>query len=292
MELLVTLRKKELFDKLLSVADGFILGSFFTTSYHLDRDDMVEIRKRCKDTGKSYYVVMDNFITEDERNQAFEYMDFIHSLDVDGIYFHDLGIINIARSYDMVNKLIYDGKTVLCNSLDTAFMLRHGIDSVLLSREITLAEINDIIRNNPGHIDLQIFGHLRLSYSYRKFLKNYFSEINKDYDYLGKESLSLIEEQRNYHLPIVEDENGTYIYSDYVLLMFDEIIDLSSKIKRGIVDSLFIDDSCLQQVCRDYHRITKENKDFLKQSFLYNYPDEYSSGYLYQKTNKTKDEQD
>ena len=73
--------------------------------------------------------------------------------------------------------------------------------------------------------------------------------------------------------------------------MFNEIASLKPFLKRAIVDTLFIEDEGLiQQVCRDLRRITIENKDFLKDSLLHNYPNNYSSGYLYQRTNITKDE--
>ena len=160
----------------------------------------------------------------------------------------------------------------------------------MISRELTLDEINLIVRNNPGKVDLQIFGHVRLSYSKRKFLKNYFKEINKDYDYLNKETLSIVEEQRDYRFPIVETLDGTYVYSDYIFEMVSEIVDVAPYLKRGIIDSMFIDDNIVVQACRTYNRITAENKEFLKHNLLHNYPENYSAGYLYTKTNITKDE--
>ena len=293
MEIIVTLRKKQLLEKILPVVDGVIVGKYFTTGYHLSLDDIKDINRYCKDNSKKIYVVIDNFISEEEKMHLNEYFDFINDLDVDGIYFHDLGIMDIAKSYNMTSKLIYDGKTVLCNSLDTAFILNQGIDSVVLSREITLKEIQDIIHKNAGRVDLQIFGHLRMSYTKRKFLKNYFKQINKEYDYLNKESLYLIEEKRDYKMPIVEDENGTYIYTDYILEMFNEINDLKTYLKRGIIDTLFIeDDSLLIQVCRDYKRITADNKSFIIETLHHNYQYNHSSGYLYQRTNIIKHEQD
>ena len=293
MEIIATLRKKSLLDKLIPVVDGVIIGKYFTTSYNYSLDDLKQINNICKDNNIKVYIALDNFISEDEKPLLYEYFDFLNEMNVDGIYFHDLGVISVAKGYGMLKKLIYDGKTVLCNSLDTAFILANGIDSVVLSREITLKEIKDIIHKNAGKVDLQIFGHLRMSYSKRKFLKNYFNEINKDYDYLNKETLYLVEEKRDYKMPIVEDENGTYIYTDYILEMFNEINDLKTYLKRGIIDTLFIeDDSLLIQVCRDYKRITADNKSFIIETLHHNYKYDYSSAYLYQRTNIIKHEQD
>ena len=292
MELLVTLRKIEMLEKIAPLADGVIAGSRFTSSYNLSLDQLEYIKDYCNKHDRRFYIVMDDFISEDDLSLLDDYLSFIKKLDVDGIYFHDLGIYSYAQKYDLVSRLIYDGKTVLCNSLDSAFFLEKGIDSVMISRELTLEEIKEIVNNLPGKVNLQIFGHLRLSYSKRKFLKNYFRQIDKEYDYLNSETLHLVEEKRDYSLPIIENEHGTYIYSDYVFEMFNEICDLKDKISRGVVDSLFVDDNIVMQVCRDYRRISNENKDFLRHNLIHNYPENYSSAYLYQRTNITKDEQD
>lgn len=291
MEVLVTLRQNKGLERVLPLVDGVIIGKYFTTGYNFEMEELKSISEYVKSQNRKVYVVMDNFISEDEKMLLYEYFDYIDGLDVDGIYFHDLGIYDVAKSYGMLSKLIYDGKQVLCNSLDTAFILDRGIDSVVLSRELTLQEISSIVKNNEGRVDLQVFGHLRMSYSKRKFLTNYFNEINKEYDYLNKKTLSLVEEQRNYRMPILEDDYGTTIYTDFIFEMFNEIASLKPFLKRAIVDTLFIEDEGLiQQVCRDLRRITIENKDFLKDSLLHNYPNNYSSGYLYQRTNITKDE--
>ncbi|MBR4470739.1 MAG: U32 family peptidase [Erysipelotrichaceae bacterium] len=291
MEMLLTLRKIELLEKVLPFVDGVLCGKYFTTAYRFTLEELSQIRKYCRTMGKKFYIVMDQFVSEDEKMLLYDYMDFIDSLDVDGIYFHDLGVFDAARSYDLTRKLIYDGKSVMCNSLDLSFMLDRGIDSVMISRELTFEEVKQIVRNNPYRVDMQIFGHLRMSYSKRRFLNNYFRQIGKEYDYFDKESLSLVEEKREYRMPIMEDESGTHIYTDYILTMFDEIPILRPYLKRGIIDTLFIEDeNKIAQICRDYRRINENNVDFIRESFYHNYPDHYSSGYLYQKTNITKDE--
>lgn len=288
--MLFTLRRLEPLEKLLPFADGIVTGRYFTTGYHLSLDEIRQASRFCKTFHKKFYIVMDDFISEDEKMLMYDYLDFIDSIDVDGIFFHDLGVYNAAKSYGMLSKLIYDGKTVLCNSLDSAFLLDQGIDSVMFSRELTFEEVKEIVKNLSGRVNMQIFGHLRMSYSKRNFLSNYFRQIGKDYDFKGKETLSLVEEQREYKMPIVEDEDGTYIYSDYVFEMFSEISELKNDLKRGIVDTLFIeDDALIAQVLRDYKRVSATNGKFIRDSFLHNHPGNYSSGYLYQKTNISKE---
>lgn len=292
MELLVTLRNTNYIDKLRYVCDGFIVGSFFTSGYHYSVEDLRKINSYCKENKLKFYISIDNFISEEDKSQLFNYFDFIKSLNVDGIYFHDLGIYDIARQFSLENKLIYDGHTIICNSLDVAFYMSKGINGVVLSRELTMQELETIVRNNQKYCDVLIFGHTRMSYSKRKFLANYFKEIGSSYNYLNKQTLSLIEEKRNYKMPIVEDESGTKIYTDYVLQMYKELPAIRSYINRGIIDTLFINDDRVIQVLRDYKHVTSENAAFLLEGLNMKYPDDYSTGYLYQKTNITKDEQD
>lgn len=292
MELLLTLRNTNLIEKLPGICDGVIVGGPFCSGYNYGPEDFNQINSFCKKNNIKFYVTIEDFISENEMSTLNNFFSFISQMNVDGIYFHDLGVYNIAENYGLKSKLIYDGQTVLCNSNEVAFYMSKGIDGVVLSSELTLEEIERIIRNNQNCCDLMIFGHQRLSYSKRKFLTNYFKQIDKNYNYFNSQTLSLIEEQRNYRMPIIEDNSGTKIYSDYVLVMYQEMARVKPYIKRGIINTLFIKDDYIIPVLRDMKRLTKDNAYFLIDNLYKNYPDNYSSGFLYQKTNITKDEQD
>lgn len=290
MELLVTLRDKNDKEKMTTLCDGFIVGSLFSSGYSYTRDDLININVFCKEYGLKLYITIDNFISEDDKTAVLDYLYFIKQLNVDGIYFHDLGIYEMAKIYDLDDRLIYDGYTVLCNSLDVAYYMSKGLTGVVLSRELTYSELIDIVRNNPNCCDVQVFGHTRLSYSKRKFITNYFKEININYDFSKNTNLYLVEEQRDYKMPITEDDSGTRIYSDYILQMYKEYPLLKKFVRRAIVDTLFIDNKTAVSVLRDYKNIDKDNASILLEYMMSNYPNNYSTGFLYQKTNITKDE--
>ena len=139
---------------------------------------------------------------------------------------------------------------------------------------------------------MQVFGHLKMSYSKRQFMTNYFKYIGKEVDVLNKRSIRLVEEHRNYKLPIIEDKYGTRIYSDYVLLMYKEYLELRPLLKRAIIDDTFIEKNELTLAAlRDYKRVSDMNAEFLEENItaLYNNVS-FSNGYLSNKTSKVKGE--
>ncbi|MDO5440305.1 MAG: U32 family peptidase [Erysipelotrichaceae bacterium] len=291
MELLVSLHDKSILERLSkSGIDGFIFGGQFSMKYNYSNEEIKDINDFCLINNLKRYISIDAFILENDKNDLYNYLDFISSLNSDGIYFNDMAIIYNAEKYGLQDKLIYDPSTLMTNANDISFYKDKGID-VVLARELTLDEIIEIVKKYPYELDMQVFGHLRMSYSKRKFLTNYFKEINKDIDIVNKEDITLVEETRNYKTPIKETKYGTSIYTDYVLLIYEEYAYLNKLLKRAIIDSEFISNDILFEVLRDAKRISVDNSGFLKSTFIKKHPEiDFSTGYLYQKTvNKKED---
>lgn len=292
MELLVTLSNINLLNKYTKGnVDGLVFGGPLSLRFNYSLKEIENINEYCLKENLKRYVTIDTFISEYDRVLVNDYLEFLKKLDIDGIYFTDLGIINVAAGLDFTNKLIYDPDTLLTNSLDVNFFLRQGIGTVL-ARELSFDEVKDILEKNPSKCDMQIFGHLKMSYSKRQFMTNYFKHIGKDVDVLNKRSIRLVEENRNYELPIIEDKYGTRIYSDYVLLMYKEYLQLKPLLKRAIVDDAFIEkNELVLAVLRDYKRVSSTNAEFLEENItaLYNNIS-FSNGYLSNKTSKVKEE--
>ena len=292
MELLVTLSNINLLNKYTKGnVDGLLFGGPLSLRFNYSLKEIEMINEYCLKENLKRYVTIDAFISEYDRVLVNDYLEFLKKLDVDGIYFTDLGIINVAGGMDLTNKLIYDPDTLLTNSLDVNFFLRQGIGTVL-ARELSFDEVKDILEKNPAKCDMQVFGHLKMSYSKRQFMTNYFKYIDKEVDVLNKRSIRLVEEHRNYKLPIIEDKYGTRIYSDYVLLMYKEYLELRPLLKRAIIDDTFIEkNELILAALRDYKRVSDMNAEFLEENItgLYNNVS-FSNGYLSNKTSKVKEE--
>ena len=291
MEILFTLSNKNDLTKARQFgADGIIFGGPFSGRYDYTASELEEINNYCWDHNLKRYISIDAFIYEEDRGPLYEYLEYIKSFNVDGIYFTDLGVINAAKRRDLSDRLIYDPDTLLTNSLDIAFYLKQGIGTVL-ARELTLKEVLDIVKKNVDQLDMQVFGHLKMSNSRRKFISNYFKHMGILRNVEGKKTIRLLEESRSYRLPVIEDEHGTRIYTDYCLLMYKELAYLKHVLRRVIVDDAFLSDpNAAFDMIRDIRRLTPKNMAFLEDAFLVRYPHEtFSSGYLHQKTVKKKE---
>lgn len=292
MELLVTIKDLSLLNRLSTqYVDGVIFGCAFSSKYSFSIDEIRQISKFCDDAGLKKYISIDSMILEEDLGGLYRYFEIIKELNVDGIYFADLGVIPAARAYGLSDKLIYDPVTLLTNTLDINFYLAQGFGATL-ARELAYEEVLKIVEKFPNKIDMQVFGHLRMSYSKRKFLSNYFNQLEKEVELNGKNNLTLEEESRNYRLPIRETKYGTEIYTDYVLLMYREYITLRNYLKRAIVDSDFIkNEDAVIRVLKDLRTVTDENCDFLINRFIERNQDiMVDTGYLFKKTTDKKEE--
>lgn len=294
MEIVVTLSNINNLSKLnKSKVDGVLFGGPFSLRFNYSIDELKTINEYCLNNNLKRYITIDSFIFEDDKVSIYDYFEYLKDLNPDGIYFTDLGIISISKEYGLNDRLIYDPDTLMTNSLDALFYLNKGI-GVVLSRELTFDEVKKILNNTHGKVDMQVFGHLKMSYSKREFLTNYFKHINKDVDIKGNKHLKLVEENRDYGLLIYEDKYGTRIYTDYILFMYKELLEIKDKINRAIVDDSFIEDSNLVfDVIRDIKTLSYDNINFLTLNINTKYPNVRSSqGYLYKKTSLVKENED
>ena len=115
MEVLVTIRNINKYNTFKSLADGIIVGSLFTSGYHLSRNEMRQLRISCLNDGKKYYVVIDDFICESDKSSFFDYFDFVVSLKPDCKDYKPLNVYGQTK---------LEGELAVSETLDKYFIVR------------------------------------------------------------------------------------------------------------------------------------------------------------------------
>ena len=181
----------------------------------------------------------------------------LKELQVDTVYFADEGVLFEAARLDMADRLVYQPDTLISNANDVRFYREQGCQAVALSREITLEEIASIASR----------------------------EVE------GRQDLTLREATREAHMPIIEDEGGTHVFSEYTLQSYAQIRTLAEAgVARFRIDSIFHDDDWALCALRDYHQILGGEacaSDVLTQRQK-DENEHYSEGFYYTKTTLVK----
>ena len=146
----------------------------------------------------------------------------------DGLIVTDPGVLVICRQTLPEIPVHLSTQANTTNWAAVSFWTEQGIKRIILARELSLAEIEEIRRRVPG-VELEIFVHgaMCVSYSGRCLLSNYFTgrDANRgDCAQPCRWNYTLAEEKRpGLFLPIREDDRGTYILSAEDLCLLRQI---------------------------------------------------------------------
>lgn len=248
------------------------------------------LRRLCKNKNINMYVLVNKMMFDEDLEALQQHLQWLKTLEVSGIYFADLAVYMIAESLDMKDLLIYAPGMTVVNSEDVKEYVDLGIAGLELANELTLQEKLEIAHNNPHKVGVVIGGYLLMSYSKRKVLSNYFREIKKDVILEDNYDLRLKERTRDGHMPIYEDNNGSYIYSEYVFHSFKVMKQLlEAPFKYFRIDGIFLDKQLIEDLLDAYEaQVVGRQDDFLE--FIQGkYPEYYFDDIFYDtKTSEVK----
>lgn len=256
-----------------------------------EEQELKQIKQACVQAGLKMYVAVNRFFTEEELAKLEAFLRYLKALAVDGIYYGDECVLYLAEQLQMKDVLIYAPDTLLTNPYDAQYYLSQGISMVSISKEITLEEICEIARQVQEGIEITIHGRVNMMHSKRKLVSNYLQFIGKEEAIQGKKDLYIMEETRDEHMPIIEDELGTHVFSGYTLVSFEE---LKSFVEAGIknfkIDGIFHDSAYVIEALSLYQAILKgaDPQAILKQYEKAYEQDHVSNGFYYTKTSKVK----
>lgn len=220
-------------------ADIFLIaldGYSFTAQRKMKIEQVSFVKDMAQGFGKSVALLVNKLFHEGEVTKLDALFETIR--DVQYIIFQDPAVIMKAKQYGYGGKLIYMPDTLVTNRQDAEFYRQQGIMpsvSPVLIKEEVMGIVED------GEAMVTVFGHTILSRSARHLLSAWSAHYEKE-SLVKKEGLVLVEEKRNGRMPVYEDEEGTCIYSDEVLMACAEMQEIHTEHSLiYFVDGVFLE---------------------------------------------------
>ena len=182
--------------------------------------------------GKKVYMTLNVIPHNGDLYGLEDYLKEIYSLEVDAIIVADPGIIATAREVVPDLEIHLSTQANNTNWRSAKFWYDQGVKRIVLVRELTMKEINDIREHLPEECEIEAFihGSMCMSYSGRCVMSNYMTGRDSNRGACAQPcryKYYLVEEKRpGEYFPIIEDDKGSYIMNSKDLCMIEHIPEL------------------------------------------------------------------
>ncbi|MDO5036845.1 MAG: U32 family peptidase [Tissierellia bacterium] len=246
-------------------ADAVYLGGeafgLRTASKNFPLEDMKEGVDYAHARGKAVHVTMNIIPHEEDLDGLEDYVKDLDRIGIDALIVADPGIFSLVKKAAPHMEIHMSTQGSITNSATVKFWKDQGASRVVLARELSLKEIQAIIEDTQGEIEIETFLHgaMCMSYSGRCLLSNYM--VNRDanrgdcsqpcrYKYY------LMEETRpGEYFPIEENDQGSYILNSKDLCMIEHLDQLiESGIRSLKIEGRVKSEYYLATVVRSYRR--------------------------------------
>ncbi len=141
---------------------GFGARSF---ADNFDREELEKAIDYCHMRGVCVYVTVNTLVCDEEIPSLCDYLRFLSSIGADGIIVQDMGVLALAKK--IVPNLPIHASTQMTvnNSEGVKFLEELGVKRVVLSREVSLKEIEEISQKTNAELEVFSHGALCMCYS-------------------------------------------------------------------------------------------------------------------------------
>lgn len=144
----------------------YLGGKSFNARQYAENFTLDEIREAvglAHSRGVEVYVTVNTLVFDEELEEVARYVEELHRMGVDAIIFQDLAVLEVGKRLHGL-KLVASTQTTTHSLEATRFFEKLGAHGVILARELSLKEIQDI-RSGTG-LWLEVFVHGALCFSY------------------------------------------------------------------------------------------------------------------------------
>ncbi|MDN5353149.1 MAG: family peptidase [Clostridiales bacterium] len=224
----------------------YIGGEIFglrAASKNFSIEEMKEGIEFAHERGKRVYLTL-NIIPHNADIDALQrYLESVRDIGLDAVILADPGTLMYVKMFAPDMEVHLSTQANNTNYMSAKFWHSQGVKRIVLARELSFEEIEEICENTPDDLEFEAFVHgaMCISYSGRCLLSSYLTGRDANQGACAQPcrwSYQLVEEKRpGETYPVVETDRGTFIFNSKDLCMIHAIPEL---IESGL-DSLKIE---------------------------------------------------
>ncbi|MDD2495910.1 MAG: U32 family peptidase [Tissierellia bacterium] len=167
-----------------------------------------------------------------------DYIRYLEKIGTDALIVADPGVIEIIKQTAPEMRIHLSTQANTTNYYSANFWYKQGVNRIVLARELTFIEIEEIIKNSPKDLEFETFVHgaMCMSHSGRCLLSSFMTgrHSNKgDCAQPCRWKYHVVEEKRpGEYYPIVENDEGTFIFNSKDMCLVEHMqrfVDLGVK---------------------------------------------------------------
>lgn len=245
---------KNMIDKYDAVMIGIENLSINMPKYY-SYEEFKEMYDICKQNGKEVFVALNKNMHNKDLDYLKEIMFKLEYLDVSGIMYYDVALVNIKLENNLKTSLVWGQEHLTTNAITSNFWNSYGADYTLVSSEITSDEVLEMQKESKSKLIVTVFGHLPMFVSERHLVKNYL----KTFDLKDNSEINYIENSGNIY-PIIDNDLGTISYSSHVLNGINEVLKFREiGINYILLNPFLISDNDFKIVLDLFNSVNRDN---------------------------------
>lgn len=183
----------------------------------------------CHKHGKKANITVNIMAHNDDLKGIEEYLKYLQKIKADALIVADPGIIEIVKETIPDMRIHLSTQANTTNFYSAKFWYKQGVNRIVLARELSFVEIEQIINNSPKDLEFEAFVHgaMCMAYSGRCLLSSFMTGrySNKgDCAQACRWKYNLVEEKRpGEFYPIEENEEGSFIMNSKDMCMVEHL---------------------------------------------------------------------
>ena len=219
----------------------------------------------CQLDDGNFYLLINRILDSKDIIKLTNILKNMDITNIKGIFFEDLGVLKIINDLKLPLEKIYFPNHFATNYASINLFLEKGIDSVVISNEITKDEVKQILNKVKEPVVLQVLGYNQIMYSRRHLISNFASEYQTN---LAKDA-KIREHTTDKCLKIKENNFGTVIFDEPIYNNL-ELVDLNdSKVKFYYINTTDLNYKLVMNALENNIIIPNSKNGFLNQKTIY-----------------------